>query len=152
MLIIGRSLAKIDNLNDYKIISIILFFVMLIVSFLESYMLKAKIGINISNDVTIFGWTPAVPLFIVCLCTKIRFGYNTSRFCRKIIDCMYVIHVYIIIIFKRFCGLERIILAFLTIIISFVFSIVIMIAISYMNKKCIKSNSPEADDKSNTML
>lgn len=92
---------------------------------LEAFYLKDKIGNNITTDVTIFGWMPAVPLFIIGVKTESFLSPDKSRFLRKIVDTVYIIHVWVIAITDKILIIENVNRFIIVLLISFIVSIAI---------------------------
>ena len=72
--------------------------ILFIFGFVEATTLRNNIGINITADLTLFGWTPSVPLLLLSLSVRSRVAIDDSRRLRKITDIVYIIHVWVIII------------------------------------------------------
>ena len=75
-------------------------------SFYEATILKNLLGSQIRLDVSLFGWTPSVPLLILGLNSRTIVSSEMSRKVRKVTDIVYIIHVWVIAIVDRITRLE----------------------------------------------
>ena len=100
-----------------------------VLGFVEATLLKNFIGIEITSDVTLFGWTPAIPLLLLGLSTKTKLSVEKSRRLRKITDVVYIVHVWAIKFSQRLIGVEYfaqfLIVLFLSSIIAIIFVLLI---------------------------
>lgn len=125
MMMIGAWIGK-KNHDKRMIYYLGMFLLVFMGGLLEAFYLKEKIGNNITTDVTIFGWMPAVPLFIIGLKTESFLSQEKSRFLRKTIDTVYIIHVWVIVIIDKFLILKGINRFIVVLLISFIASIAII--------------------------
>lgn len=97
--------------------------------FVEATLLKNIIGIEVTADVTIFGWTPAIPLFLFGISTKSKISVEWLRKLRKIADVVYIIHVWIIEVCKRIIGVN--LFSQLILVLIFSFSIAVVVVMTF---------------------
>lgn len=115
MLLIGEWIA--ENKVHEKIKTqnaVILFIITWILAFFETMVLRKFLGDGITLDVSMFGWMPAFALVIVGLREMNSLPSATSRSLRKVIDVVYIIHVWVILVVGKLLGvgyLGRFILA-----------------------------------------
>lgn len=133
MLLVGDYIAG-KHVFAKKSVCIFLFVILLTASFIETAILKNQIGSQIRLDVSIFEWTPAIPLFLLGLNTKAKIEPVTSRKLRKITDIAYIIHVWIIVLVVKLLKLEFEIRFLIVTVVSFVISCIIYGLITIMRK------------------
>lgn len=123
MLLIGDYIAKKRSFQEYNSVNIwacIGVFVLLFsVSFWEATALKNLLGVRIRLDVSLFGWTPSIPLFLLGLNSRTKITPRMSRELRKIADVVYIIHVWIIVLTDRITQQEYISRFLIVIVVSF---------------------------------
>ena len=107
LLIGGLVASREEKLLRYRrsrlaIACIILF----VFGFVEATILRNNIGTNITVDLSIFGWTPSVPLLLLGLRVRSMVAVDDSRRLRKITGIVYIIHVWVIIITDELLGIE----------------------------------------------
>ena len=129
-LIASKEIILLRQRKLYLSICVVLF----VLGFVEATLLKNIIGIEITADVTIFGWTPAIPLFLLGISTKSKISVEWLRKLRKIADVVYIIHVWIIEVCKRSIGVNLFSRFILVLIFSFSIAIVFVMT---LDKKCI---------------
>ena len=76
-------------------------------------------GTQIRLDVSLFGWTPSVPLLLLGLNSRTIVSPEISRNVRKVTDVVYIIHVWVIEIVNRITRLEYACRFLIVIVISF---------------------------------
>ena len=121
MLLIGELVAK-KQYKQSKRALYILFLLMLVLSFFEAFFLKNRLGQNITLDVSIFGWTPAVPLFLIGLNMKTSIAADRCRKLRKIMDIVYIVHIWIIVIVTKVFDINYLGRFLMTSVVSFAFA------------------------------
>ena len=129
MVLIGKFLYEHQgNIKISKTICIVLIVASLVVSLAECLMLQHFGGNDITCDITLFNYLPAVFLFILTLlyCPK---GLETldTRGLRKIADVVYVLHILIIWLIHKIWGLKYIQ--------NLIFVLIASVAVSYL---CIR--------------
>ena len=120
--------------------SIILLVIALAASFLEAMILRKVIGADITLNTSLFGWMPAVPLFLIGLNTRSFMDYDASRKLRKTADVIYIIHVWVIEFAVKVTGLEYISLYLFTASVSIILSVLIIFIIDLLKKKTALSD------------
>ncbi len=80
-------------------------------------------------SIIVFGWTPAVPLFLICLSTKVMLQIDKLRQLRKTTDVVYIIHVWVITIVQRFSEAKSIWRFLMVTGISFIIALIIVLPI-----------------------
>lgn len=125
MLLIGGWLAE-KKINISKTLCIVLFSILFVFGFLEACFLKSLIGTNITLDVSIWGWTPAVPLFLIGLETRVKLKPEKSRIIRKTIDIVYIIHVWVLCLVEKMSKVEYFTKFVVVVVISFLLSILLI--------------------------
>lgn len=73
-------------------VTIILF----LLSFAETSLLRMIIGNSITLDLSLFGWTTAIPLFCIAINTGNNLSERFRRDIRKITDVVYIIHIIVL--------------------------------------------------------
>lgn len=121
LLLVGDLIASRENqlLHLRKFTLVIAGLILFALGFAEATVLRVGIGMDLTADVTFFGWTPAVPLFLLGLRTKSGITPGNSRRMRKITDVVYIIHIWVIVIINKFLGVEYMGLFLLATVISF---------------------------------
>ena len=120
MLLIGSWIA--ENKPDVsRFKCIVVFLITYALGFLEATMLKNLLSTEMTLDISIFGWVPAVPLLLVALNTTSILNYQRSRMLRKSADIVYIIHLAVFILLSRSFRLEYLASFAATVIVSFSF-------------------------------
>lgn len=96
MLSVGGLIRR-NNWSIKKNEFIVFLLISFILGFCEAAFLKYRCGKDVTLDVTLFGWLPAIPLFLLSLKKASPISDTTSRLIRKTVDIAYVIHVWIIV-------------------------------------------------------
>ena len=106
--------------------------------FFEATAFRRAVQGDVSLDVSIFGWTPAVPLFLLAIGNKPkRVRFNTRKL-RRIVDFVYIVHIYVIAVLKDFFAQSHFSLLFFTLLISFAVSYFVLFLAEAI-KKLIKN-------------
>ncbi len=131
MFLIGGLIAKREGgfLPYRRIIYLVICILLFVMGFVEAMVLKNFIGTEITTDVSVFGWTPAVPLFLICLSTKVMLQIDKLRQLRKTTDVVYIIHVWVITIVQRFSEAKSIWRFLMVTGISFIIALIIVLPI-----------------------
>lgn len=124
MLLIGGLIAE-KQYKQSNMALYILFLMMFILSFFEAFFLKSRLGQNITLDVSIFGWTPAVPLLLIGLNMKTSIAADRCRKLRKIADIVYIVHIWIFVVVTKVFQIDYLGRFLMTTVVSFAFAIVI---------------------------
>jgi surface polysaccharide O-acyltransferase-like enzyme len=105
LLLIGECIGKKEwnRRNKYYVLWCLIFFAL---GFIETTFLKSKLGMDIRLDITIFGWMPAVPLFIIGLTNQIPLKPADSRCLRKATDIVYIIHIWVFFFVNKTLGID----------------------------------------------
>ena len=121
----GNLEERINELrrNDRKTY-ILAFIGLLFLSFLEASILRRYISEDITLDLSLFGWMPAIPLLLLMLSYKSFLTYEQSRKLRKIVDYVYIIHIWVAVITERYLDLKYSMKFLLVLVISVVVSCV----------------------------
>ena len=110
MLLVGDLIARQQSCEEHsfvnKLICIWTLVILFAASFCEATILKNLLGSQIRLDVSLFGWTPSVPLLILGLNSRTIVSPEISRKVRKVTDVVYIIHVWVIEIVDRITRLE----------------------------------------------
>ena len=137
MLLIGGLIALKEDIllqyrkTTYSIICILLF----ALGFVEATILNNTIGMEITTDVSLFGWTPSVPLLLIGLSTKSMLSVEKSRRLRKVTDVVYIIHVWVITIVQKICGFQYMGRFLMVVGISFIITIAFVSLIERVGKR-----------------
>lgn len=136
MLLIGEWISESKIYNKLSFFYTMLLFLSLwFLSFGESVLLKNLLGMEITNDITIFGWMPAVPLLFYGLSTKCKLKMNTLRFLRKVTDLVYINHIWIRKIVDRVIGCDHIVRFILVVIMSYILAFAMEYILIGISKK-----------------
>ena len=110
MLLVGDLIARQQSCEEHsfvnKLTCIWTLVILFAASFCEATILKNLLGSQIRLDVSLFGWTPSVPLLILGLNSRTIVSPEISRKVRKVTDVVYIIHVWVIEIVDRITRLE----------------------------------------------
>lgn len=126
MLFIGQWIAEAEQKQKQKhrlFLLVVSFFLLLFLGFIEVIFLEKNIGEKITLDVSFFGWTPAIPLFLFGIKYEVPIKPKVSRFLRKITDIVYIVHIWVLIILTRVFHFEFFTNFFLTVLFSFIVAI-----------------------------
>ena len=128
MLLIGKLIKKNWNYISSKTWKtyVLLLIISAVAAFLEFILLCNSIGTRTSNDITLFNWIPAVALFILSFYINERVKKLETRKIRKMADVIYIIHLWVIVLFKvifslRYlslfiaCSITSVIISYITI-------------------------------------
>ena len=124
MLLIGALIySREEQLRKHRKITYVgLFLVLLTLSLAETTILKFFIGTDITIDISIFGWSPAIPLLLIGLSTTSWIPEKYSRGLRKVSDIVYIIHIWINSLVRKLLVIERIGGFLITLVVSFAVS------------------------------
>ena len=109
MLLIGEGIAhyKVDNKAKGKQRQLILLWLLLMIAGCwEATFLRSQLGDAVRLDVTILGWAPAIPLFLIGIVTEINIRPADSRSLRKITDIVYIVHIWALFAIRWCTGIE----------------------------------------------
>lgn len=142
LITIGRLIYiykdRIFDVKPYVYLLLILF--SFLISFTETSFLFAKLGGNITCDITIFNWVTAMFLFVITFYWNPKALGKTSRIMRKSVDIVYVVHVLFIAILTRFTWLAYSLKFFVVLGLSFVASVFILALGSFLKKRAKQQN------------
>lgn len=93
-----KQAGKFDNCKT----QVIVFAILWGIGWIEATLLMKSLGADITTDVTIFGWTPAIPLTIIGINTFINFRAEILRSIRKTIDLVYILHIWVLVLVDHF--------------------------------------------------
>ena len=93
LLLIGDYIGHKD-IRLKKSTCILSFFILLAISFCEAVFLRSHT--DIAAECGIFNWMPAIPLFLFAARQRSFLSSGTSRFLRKTVDIVYIIHVWVL--------------------------------------------------------
>ena len=102
------------------------FLLLMIISFLESRLLLSHLNTDITLDASIFGWMPAVPLFLSGIRTPSFLSTKTTRSLRKVVDIVYIIHIWMLYISEKLFGLLYFPKFISAVLLSFVLAVIIL--------------------------
>ena len=106
MITIGSRIESNCNSKKNKIRVYLHIIALFLVGLMECVFLKKFLGSELTNDLTLFGWLPAIPILRICLVQSKTLKQKQSKKIRKITDLMYVFHVYLIIICRKLMHLK----------------------------------------------
>lgn len=134
MLLVGDLIARQQSCEEHSFVNkmtcIWTLIILFAASFCEATILKNLLDSQIRLDVSLFGWTPAVPLIILGLNSRTIVSPEISRNVRKVTDVVYIIHVWVIEIVDRITRLEYTGRFWVVTVISFVIACLVL-AICY---------------------
>lgn len=140
LIVIGRLIFlyqdRIFSIKPY--VYLLLIFFSFLISFGETSFLFAKLGRDITCDITIFNWITAVFLFVITFYWSPKNLEKISRIMRKSVDIVYVVHVLFIVILSRFTGLVYSLKFFIVLGLSFVASALMLGARCIFNERANK--------------
>ena len=127
LVLLGMLIARYANYAKYSVgglafVGIVLF----AAGFLEATILRMLLGDGITSDLTVFGWTPAIPIFLLGLRVPSPFSASFSRTIRKLCDVVYIMHVWVIQILRLVFGVVGLPLFAWTLIASFVLAALLL--------------------------
>ncbi len=105
---------------------IILFIILMASALAEVIFLRSVFGLTVSIDVSVFGWTPAIPIFLFGIKTRSFLDPVSSKFLRKTIDLVYIVHIMMIMVMSGAFHLQMIPLYLATLAMSFILSVMIV--------------------------
>ena len=143
MLFLGKLISDYENklkASSYNKLYLILACTF-ILGFIEAYIILNTVGSKVTLDVSIFGWMPAIPLFVLSIKTS-TIKYNKAfMILRKASMVIYIVHPWCL------WGLDKLGFAhyqkfFVCTFISIVFSVVAVICFqSIKNRKATLDNT-----------
>ena len=119
------------------------FVLLMILGFFEARFLIVHLDIDttlhavlygVTPDASIFAWMPAVPLFLIGIKTPSFLKASTSRSLRKVVDIVYIIHVWLINILGRYFGIHNFTRFILVTVLSFIIGAIISFCMSFIGK------------------
>ena len=138
LILIGECLSKREWKNTGNSKLLLLLAVTLAFGFFEATAFRRAVQGDVSLDVSIFGWTPAVPLFLLAIGNKPkRVRFNTRKL-RRTVDFVYIVHIYVIAVLKDLFAQSHFSLLFFTLLISFAVSYFVLFLAEAI-KKLIKN-------------
>lgn len=131
MLVFGTIIRTCTTKKERNNKILLAFFIAsLLLSFFEAAFLKVNLGTEITNDLTFLGWVPALPLFLLSIQTTSRIRPESLRKLRKIVDVVYIVHVWIIILVEKLLNQQYILKFVFSTIISFALAAVIVLLLN----------------------
>lgn len=135
LLLIGQCIEQNENrLTKNKKILVLSVFICFLLGYLESNFLFERLSESITLDVSFFGWTPAIPLFLLGLTIKPGISSNHMRKMRKITDYVYIIHLWIIHFVRTFTDFHFFSLYVVVSMLSIVVSVIIAFFVYKLTK------------------
>lgn len=132
---ISNEISCFKPLQNFKSKLYMIFFVVLLgISFIEATYMHYILGNDITLDISLFGWMPAIPLFLFAISVNCSITYDHLRRIRKLADIIYIIHLWIRTLIVKYSDISYFAEYLVVLILSVAFALVCELIFGGRNK------------------